>query len=556
MWQDSDAVGTPPAGHIYYNTNPSFRLYDINGNPEPLNAPYSSYSSVNPVLPQVHTHLNNVVNDIATRYNVDGVHLDYIRYIPGANNAAANFDTMPHDPIAHQMFQQATGLDAGNIANFNAYKSYITGRITDLVASLKQTVDAAEVSEGREILLNASVWRDPDVGKNDYMQDYRTWIANDLLDVAMPMIYLSSANDDTLFAANLANSLNIPTSNTRVAPTIAAYLHTTSGGGVALTTAEMKRAYNMGADGLGFYDYTAMFNDSLASQRLAAMDSFYDSIPTLPKGVGNVLDNFESSEGRFTTNPIGGSGTTQGVLAGSTANRVTSEHQTGAAGQQISIVGSSGGWTLRHLSGGGTPANNASLAATGFLGFWLKTDDPGVSVKILLDEGTALETPYVKAVIPDNQWHLYQWNLEDDGEWFNFSGGNGTISSATVTLDSILFTGAGNATLYLDNVSHNPTGYLAAPPIAGDFNGDGNVDQDDLLAWKTGFGMPSGALAQHGDGDNDGDVDGSDFLVWQRNLGSAQTVPAAAANVAAVPEPGTVALMLAALAALAARSRR
>jgi autotransporter-associated beta strand protein len=93
-------------------------------------------------------------------------------------------------------------------------------------------------------------------------------------------------------------------------------------------------------------------------------------------------------------------------------------------------------------------------------------------------------------------------------------------------------------------------------PIAGDFNGDGTVDQADLTAWQNGFGMPTGAEVEHGDGDGDADVDGSDFLVWQQNLGSAQGVSAAAANAAAVPEPRTVVLMLASLAALAVRSRR
>ncbi len=179
----------PPAGHIFHNTSPSFRLMDINGNLEPQ-AGWSNYSSVNPILPEVHAHFNNVVNDIAANYAVDGIHLDYIRYLPGANNAAADFAQLPHDPISHQMFFDATGLDASVSSNFNAYKTYITGRITDLVASIKGTVDAAEVTTGRTMELTASVSRDADVGKNDYMQDYRTWIENELLDVAMPMIYL------------------------------------------------------------------------------------------------------------------------------------------------------------------------------------------------------------------------------------------------------------------------------------------------------------------------------------------------------------------------------
>ena len=92
------------------------------------------------------------------------------------------------------MFQQASGgLDGSDPTNFTEYKNYIKGRITDLVVSIKQTVDSAEVSTGRTIEYSASVWRDPDIGENDYMQDYRTWLENDYLDVVMPMIYLSAS---------------------------------------------------------------------------------------------------------------------------------------------------------------------------------------------------------------------------------------------------------------------------------------------------------------------------------------------------------------------------
>src|SRR5690606_23590476 len=91
LWQAN--VGSPPPGHMYHNTDPSFRLMDINGNLEPMEG-WSNYSGVNPVLPEVHAHINNVVNDIATNYNVDGIHLDYIRHVAGNN-----FSRLPHDPI-------------------------------------------------------------------------------------------------------------------------------------------------------------------------------------------------------------------------------------------------------------------------------------------------------------------------------------------------------------------------------------------------------------------------------------------------------------------------
>ncbi len=76
----------------------------------------------------------------------------------------------------------------------------------------------------------------------------------------------------------------------------------------------------------------------------------------------------------------------------------------------------------------------------------------------------------------------------------------------------------------------------------GDFDGDADVDADDLAVWQAGFGMETGALRTNGDADADGDVDGRDFLVWQRNVGwSALNVSAPATS---VPEPTGTALAL------------
>lgn len=571
MWQNN--VGDPPPGHIYYNDNPSFRLFDINGNPEPFTG-WSNYSSVNPVLPEVHQHLNNVVNDISTNYAVDGVHLDYIRYLPGANNAAADFAQMPHDPIAHAMFQAATGLDASQQSNFTAYKNYVKGRITDLVASLKGTVDAAEVSTGRTMELTASVWRDPDIGENDYMQDYRTWLEQDLLDVAMPMIYLSSSNDN-LFNPNLLNSLNIP-SNSRVAPVLGAYLHDEDSGGVELTISQLERAYNFGADGVAFFSYPSFFNSGnpLSAQRRTAVEAFFDSIenppPPPPGGVGNVLDDFEVDEGHFhwpyTQSPVT---QTFGLTADTTIDRVTGEAQTGEGAQLLELVTTGAAWQLRHNSGLAQvahPNGNVPLEPTGNVGFWLKTANAGVTVRISIDDptttagSTALERSIALDVTGDDQWHLYQWALEDAAQWDAFAGGaDGDIDAflGTVSIDSIWLAGTGDAQLYLDNVSHNPEGALTASPLPGDFNGDGDVNQTDFAAWQSGFGNPADAELADGDSDADGDVDGQDFLAWQRGFDG--STPEAEATGTPVPEPTAAWLavgLVAGLMVLAALERR
>jgi glucose/arabinose dehydrogenase len=88
----------------------------------------------------------------------------------------------------------------------------------------------------------------------------------------------------------------------------------------------------------------------------------------------------------------------------------------------------------------------------------------------------------------------------------------------------------------------------------GDFNADAVVDGLDMSVWSANFGSTTATRAT-GDADGDADVDGADFLAWQRNLGWSALNPLTQPAGASVPEPSTIALALAAAAALL-RSRR
>ncbi|MBA3483899.1 MAG: hypothetical protein H0T51_19000 [Pirellulales bacterium] len=77
--------------------------------------------------------------------------------------------------------------------------------------------------------------------------------------------------------------------------------------------------------------------------------------------------------------------------------------------------------------------------------------------------------------------------------------------------------------------------------VLGDYDGDGDVDAEDLTVWRNGFGQTGPDLPA--DGDADDDVDGHDFLIWQQNL----TGPGGVTAVTTIPEPAGCAIALAAL---------
>jgi len=99
-------------------------------------------------------------------------------------------------------------------------------------------------------------------------------------------------------------------------------------------------------------------------------------------------------------------------------------------------------------------------------------------------------------------------------------------------------------------------GGIAAGPSGADFNGDGIVNQLDIIIWQDNYGRTSPPnLDAFGDADSDGDVDGRDFLRIQREFGGPGVEPIVA-NLASVPEPSALVLLLSAAVGLVARRKR
>lgn len=83
-----------------------------------------------------------------------------------------------------------------------------------------------------------------------------------------------------------------------------------------------------------------------------------------------------------------------------------------------------------------------------------------------------------------------------------------------------------------------------------DFDEDADVDGADFLIWQRGFGMANATNAD-GNADGDSDVDADDLAIWSAKFG----LPAQVAAGAAIPEPTSLSLIVAAGAIVLARRR-
>lgn len=178
---------------------------------------------------------------------------------------------------------------------------------------------------------------------------------------------------------------------------------------------------------------------------------------TPPTGSTTYLDRFESSVGRFTTSPSY-SGSTTGIATTSTTTRDCTTQKNGSCSLRVLLkdnTASTANWSVRLLSGAGAPASNASLTrANGKVGFWAWTGATGMSVRVGIDDSDGTERSTAKS-IPANTWTYVSWSLADAAQWDAWSGGNGTITAATVTLDAIWIERANTAydvNFYIDDV--------------------------------------------------------------------------------------------------------
>jgi len=201
----------------------------------------------------------------------------------------------------------------------------------------------------------------------------------------------------------------------------------------------------------------ALGYDGSRTELWAALKRAYSSNSN---ALHTILADFESSVGVFDQQPTY-SGSTTGISTASTANRTVGFAYNGLASLLVVLKDSSSNsndWTVRLLSGAGSPSNNQTISSTGYIGFYMKTSSAstGAQVALTIDDGAGgTELSSKIDVINDGEWNLYQWNLQGTG-WTNFSGGNGNIDGPTVTLDAIMFYAPNNSadwTLYVDDVS-------------------------------------------------------------------------------------------------------
>jgi uncharacterized lipoprotein YddW (UPF0748 family) len=216
-----------------------------------------------PVQPGAVAHAESVVRDIARRYAVDGIHLDYARY-PSARFDYSAATLAEFKAAIRPTLDAATraALDQRSRIDLFAYpdtlpqqwKAFRVARMSALMGKLRTAVKSVRP----EALVTVAVAPDISEALDQKMQDWSTWLRGSVVDAVCPMAYTPEA---ARFAQQIAAARDVVGGRAiwagigswRLSP--------------GQTIDNIRTARKLGAGGVVLFSY-----DSLVDPRQAATD--------------------------------------------------------------------------------------------------------------------------------------------------------------------------------------------------------------------------------------------------------------------------------------------
>jgi uncharacterized lipoprotein YddW (UPF0748 family) len=241
-------VGAPPDDtapqHLFWTLSHSattWSAWRVYSDPEtPLNIETcSDYVWATPAFSLTRDHITAVAADIVSRYDVDGLHLDLIRY-PAS--------TYSFDPYTTQAFSDA--LQISPTLTITAWRPAFQRAQIDAIV---QQIYLATTAVKPDLLVSAAVWPNYTSGYSSYYQDSKGWLTNSIIDANLPMLYSSDIlNDLTAWTARAQEFID-DSAGRYVFPGISAnYTDVTQ----IVDRIEVARA--LGAKGVALFSYGAL----------------------------------------------------------------------------------------------------------------------------------------------------------------------------------------------------------------------------------------------------------------------------------------------------------
>jgi uncharacterized lipoprotein YddW (UPF0748 family) len=199
VWSGANRPKSP--AHVV-NAHPEWLMADRAGNIPLVAGPGLEGAFMDPGDPAARKWIHDVFLDVAKRYNVDGIHFDYVRY-PNQNMGFTDLDLAQFkammDPSLTREQKDALAIlperDAYTRMFPAKWAQWRRDNVTGLVRRIYQDVKAVKP----EVAVSAalipwgafSTWEASDP-YNEVSQDWFGWMREGILDIAVPMTYHTS----------------------------------------------------------------------------------------------------------------------------------------------------------------------------------------------------------------------------------------------------------------------------------------------------------------------------------------------------------------------------
>jgi len=176
VWRGTEPpVKTSPLSP--YLAHPEWLVCGTSGKPQPLTNHYVSFS---PGIPQVHDYLITLVKDIVSRYDIDGIHFDYIRYPEGSTKNGYS-----HDSISVRRFQDPEDGNPYGLEWEDWQREQLNQFVYKMYNAIHEMDPALKMSASTIGSYNKGTWN----GYHAVYQDGRRWAEMGKVDYLAPMIY-------------------------------------------------------------------------------------------------------------------------------------------------------------------------------------------------------------------------------------------------------------------------------------------------------------------------------------------------------------------------------
>ena len=191
---------------------------------------------VSPANPQARDFLACLYAELTAKYDVDGLHLDYIRYETDAKKPFG------YSPSARAAFQKQYGIDPVDVrpgtldqAFWNKFRERQVNTFVQRIAVQTRRIRPRAV-------VSAAVGSYPPDARAELMQNWPNWVANRWVDFVAPMAY---STDDAYLGRLIFRHKEAVDSRTLLAEGLGMYIHKD----VAQTSAQVGIARKAGAFG-------------------------------------------------------------------------------------------------------------------------------------------------------------------------------------------------------------------------------------------------------------------------------------------------------------------